>query len=916
MHYSVSAEDTAPQSFLDKVAGKLAKRLGLKGDKIIIEERKQRKEDETMGFFTKYFASPSRIANKVAAFRQFYRMGDRAMNAITKNRSWFNRKLEEAYKLAKTKEDRKALFDILLDGDTNQQEYTKQELLDDGVSENVANAYVRIRALMNKAYKMVNEARRRPKFKTITGISERKLRELKDNPFVEIMQERENEDGQTVVTYKEFANYENEYHHIDQEKLDELEASENVQVLSKHKNKDGTYDVTAREGIADLSKLEGYIPHLFHEYMVRVLDKNGNYLTTIGSGRTEREAVQRAEAWLKDNELEEGATIHIAPKAFDFTKLGMDETKNSVVLGDKDFYKMMNRIAKNNDMKLSEVKELLNGSVRQKNRHRFLGNTMHRKGVEGYEKDLDYVLRHYFGSVCRYHALETMFKPQAINMYERLYGDFNKIPVNSVADYVHDYISDINGDPTKLEKELNALLNKSKFYRTFIAANFGDRAALRAVNKLTSATSYLCLGYLNASSALLNFTQVMNSAAYIGDVSALGKCIAKGAHRKYTLHDLRILMETNVLNDIGLDSGAGYDMNRMSAKDLLGKINKGGMFLFKESEGIVRRGTVLAAYESGRARGMTHEQAIEFAKDVNRKSNFDYGVADAPNIFRRGSVISQLMLQFKKYGIKELEVMADMFPTNNKTSFKQKAIFWACYFLAAGLMGIPFIDLPDEWFDGKLKLAITEEIIKMTGGSELGKFLGKTALYGIGASTIGIDISNRAGLSDVLPSKTSDLAGAALSKPYNFVADLLKGDKASMIRDVSPGVYNQYAAWIAGHSEGKRGRTNNVYDSFYDKALRAIGFKSTAERVDSDVSRIATMRKSKLTAEKQQAIDDYIADDSTANAMRLKELGITPKQVREERAKKKQDRLERSKASRSKAGRKNNQNGDLYDFAE
>ena len=31
-------------------------------------------------------------------------------------------------------------------------------------------------------------------------------------------------------------------------------------------------------------------------------------------------------------------------------------------------------------------------------------------------------------------------------------------------------------------------------------------------------------------------------------------------------------METKVLNDIGLDSGSGYDMNRMSAKDLLGNV--------------------------------------------------------------------------------------------------------------------------------------------------------------------------------------------------------------------------------------------------------------------------------------------------------------------------------------------------------
>ena len=56
---------------------------------------------------------------------------------------------------------------------------------------------------------------------------------------------------------------------------------------------------------------------------------------------------------------------------------------------------------------------------------------------------------------------------------------------------------------------------------------------------------------------------------------------------------------------------------------------------------------------------MSHEEAIRYAKDVNRKSNFDYGVHDAPGIFRRGSIASQILLQFKKYPIKQLEAMKD-----------------------------------------------------------------------------------------------------------------------------------------------------------------------------------------------------------------------------------------------------------------
>lgn len=915
--YSLSPaeERRAPEhQFLNLCAKALGKKLGLKSDKIIVEEEKNEKGITFLDWALK---SPSRIAEKVAAFRTYYRMADNATKAITKNRTWFDNHLAKAYAKCQTKEDKDDLFKILLDGDSEQKEWTRDELIADGVKAGVADAYIAIRRLMNKAYGMVNEARRRPKFHTINGISDHKLKELKDNKFVEIMQTRDLADGSQAVTYKEYANHEAEYKNIDADTLDQYRNSNAMQILLERQNADGTYNVKVREGITDLNKLTGYIPHFFHQYMIRVMDKQGKVIATIGSGRTENEAVARADEWLKDNKLGADNTIHIAPKAFDFTQLGMDETKTGAVMGDKDFYSVMNSLAKNNGMTLDEAREMLKGSVKLKNRHRFFGNALHRKGVAGYEKDLNYVLNHYFHSAVRYHALETMFKPQAINRYERQFGDFNKVPPSITADYIRDYINDINGNPTVIEKLLNDTLNRSKWYRRYVTANFGERSALRATSTLTNATSYLCLGYLNTSSALLNLTQVMNAAAYIGNVNALAKCIAKGMHRKYKMSDLKILVETGVLDDVGLDSGAGYDINRMSAKDLLGKLNRSGMILFKVTEGAVRRGTVLAAYEAGRKRGMTHKQAIDFAIDVNRKSNFDYSVADAPNIFRRGSVISQIALQFKKYGIKELEVMADMFPTNSKTNFKQKAIFWACFFLTAGLMGLPFSDLPDDLlFDRKMKLAITEEIMSMTGDSEIGKAIGKTILYGLGASTLGIDISSRAGLSDVVPTSGRDLMGASISKPVSFISDFFKGDKAAMIRDFSPGIYNQYAAWIAGESTGKRGRVNNTYDTFYDKLLRAIGFKSTEERVDSDIARIVTMRKTNRSEERQKAIDDYIADSSTENFLKLKKLGITAKQVKEERAKKKMDKLERAKAIRSKPNRRKNIDSDLYSFAE
>ena len=534
MHYSIEAEE-APKNFVKKAFRKLAKKSHIKGEKIIVEE--QREEKPTIGLTNYILSSPSRIASKVQSFRMFFRMADRAMNTLTKNRSDYARKLGEAMDFVKKKSDRQALYEILLNGDAEGKEYTRQELVDDGISDNVIEAYMRIRRLMTKAYRMVDDARRRPKV-TSKRMTDRKIAELRENHFVEVMRVgAEEDDGRRLVTYKEYANHEKVYQNIDQEARDRFHADDAMQVLGEKKNGDGSYTVKVREGIPHMNRLGGYIPHFFHDYMIRVKDSDGGYVTTLGSGRTEREAVKKAEAYLKEHTLPEGQKIYISPKVMDFTALGMSEKQYGAVMGDMDYFKMLASIAKNNDLSLEDAKAIMEGSARMKNRHRFFGNAMHRTGVKGFETDLGWVLRHYFNSASRYAALETEFKPQAISLYERLYGDFSRDAPSKEADYVKDYINDINGNPSTLETAITEALMKSKLFRQFIVPRFGDRAALTLGSKLSNAVSYMCLGYFNASSALLNLTQVMNSAAYIGDVSALAKCIAKGAHRKYSMHD-------------------------------------------------------------------------------------------------------------------------------------------------------------------------------------------------------------------------------------------------------------------------------------------------------------------------------------------------------------------------------------------
>lgn len=873
-----------------------------------IEVARKQADENAIGVHRTLLQSPSRIAEKKKYFKPFFKMADDAMNLLTKLRADYQRHLDSALDLSK--KDKASLQELLWSGDMEGKEYTREELREQGYNEQVIDSYWKIRNLFRKAYNQLNETRKQAKTKT-GHFAGRKLNELRHNKFVEILRETEQDDGSTLVSYKEYGNWQAHYL-VNEDELKLLENDDNIQILEKVPTKEGPMDgqkhwkIITREGVPDIHDRKGYVPHFFHEYMVRFVDSRGK-ATVVSSGRTIREATKNAIKWQAKNEKmlkkrnEEDWKITIAPKVFDFGEIGLDESQYATTVGDKDFYQMEKKIADKHSMTLHEAKEMLDGMVKKKGRHRFFGNFLRRTGADGYEQEIEWVLRHYFNSTSRYVAMESKFKPQAISLFERLFGRFDN-EYHGLPDYIKKYINDINGNPSTLEKQLNDLLNAIPAIGKWVNARFGDRAAVSLANSITNKISIAKLGFLNVSSAMLNILQIANAAAYTGNISTLWKSLLKGAHRKYSLHDLKILRETNVLNDIGLDSGAGY--GKFSA----GKWANRGMILFKESEGIVRRGVTLAAYETARKRGRSHEEAIRYAKDVNRKSNFDYGVHDAPGIFRRGSIFSQIFLQFKKYPIKQLEAMKDFLPFFGKgTTKKQKAIFWGTYFAMAGLFQIPFANIL-----GLLIMGITgddpekeakKSLIELAENYPSLKPLAKIGMYGIGTFA-NIDITSRVGIGDAVPDDLQSLSGPAASTLFNVAKSAYSGDNwTKQVRNVSPGLGNLLMA-AQGNSVGKRGRVNQEYTTPYQRLLRGMGFQSTDESDSYLIQSILSSEKKKASSKKQQLIDEYIANPTGENARKLKNAGIKPSTVKAEQKKKKLDTKGRTESTMNKNDKK------------
>lgn len=331
------------------------------------------------------------------------------------------------------------------------------------------------------------------------------------------------------------------------------------------------------------------------------------------------------------------------------------------------------------------------------------------------------------------------------------------------------------------------------------------------------------------------------------------------------------------------------------------------MIPFQKADTITRVATTLAAYKIAKTKGKSERDAIAYAEEVNRKSVFDYSVADSPDLFRRTGALGQILLLFKKFGIKEAEVMADFMPWSEKATKEQKAFFLMMPLLMYGLMGIPTLDFWDWLFGknmlkvGQLKDALQKGVINNTDPG-----FGKMAMYGLPAM-FGVNISNRAGLPALIPTQISDFLGPFISKSWNLIDHARQSNYdngipsrwADMLRDISPGLYNITTA-LSGESVGYRDRVNTRYADTADKFWRAVGFRSVDESLSSDKNRIVYNDKNALQADKRKAIDDYIANPSSENFRRLKELGIKPDTVKKERERKRLDRTGRTEAGLSK----------------
>jgi hypothetical protein len=914
--YSISEmqTETEPAGSLNRIKKSMSE-LGKIATEKNVEIRKKKERDiDNLNMLDMWVKTVRQVSKKNNAVKYFYNLARKAYDEQEKLRAHYGEAMKRFNQYTKDKKDLDDVSQALLQGDMEGKEYKVKDLKEMGLSDNAIRAYKLVRLRLGSAYKLINDARmqviERNKILHRSQLDDfKKAHFLKDSDILSIINKG---NGKILVTYRGAKIYEHTGEMVSPEALSKLKADKDVCVIDFEPVTDdlGTtlWRVDYTERPKPLTKLTGYVPHFFHKFMVyqKYTNEDGEeILVTRGSGRSLKEAAKLANGYAKENPDSEYV---IRAQGFEY-----DEEYNNVVVGDRDFARMTSQIHKNTDMSLNEARKFLRESAgaKIKGRHRFFGNMKKRKGAEGFEKDVPWLLEHYFNASSRYVAMEH-WKPQAISTYERWFGDFNAEPKTDIARYIKNHINDMNGVPSRFEKLLNKSLEKTALGQR-LSDYYNGRPALALSSNFSSFIAVVKLGLGNFASAAINFMQFVN----IGTKLNSYKWAMEGLKRalKPNKLDRRILKNSGVMNEITLaDNSGGYSHNRDSGRvrNVLGNIKRAAnktMLPFTMADSLMRKAAILGAYYQGvTEKGMKPEpgktiskKAMQYAKEVNFDANFDYSNVATPGVMRAGSVLTQQMFQFQKYPIMQLEFMWNnvVHAENNA----QRARFLVPYMLLAGAAGaLPFGDLLNEFFsflfgiytgkDENLADECKAAMMKWAGNDPASKKLVETVIYGIPALA-GIDISGRVGMSGAFSGKyygtapssaagaiANALGGPVLGTAFNTIDQLHNGNPAEAIKAISPALGNMIQAWVNGASYGTHHRVNSVYEDGFAKVIHGLGFRSTDESNTSFINSYLYDMRSRYGDEKKDAMDAYRKDKTSENKRAMQDLGITDKQFK------------------------------------
>lgn len=222
---------------------------------------------------------------------------------------------------------------------------------------------------------------------------------------------------------------------------------------------------------------------------------------------------------------------------------------------------------------------------------------------------------------------------------ERIEGAASSLE-ESQFDYVKSYIDRVNMRPTKIDNRIDNTIKQAFGYK------FGQRPIANISTVLRRITFRGMIGG-NLGSAMRNLSQGVNTYAKLGEkYTPLG-------YIKLATQGFDELKQVGVLAD-------NFVQDRLlsSTKQKMQKLDKALFAFFDTAEKINRGAAYYGAKAKAIAKGMSEADAVEYAKQLVRETQFNYSSIDTPVALN--SDISKLFLQFLTYPVKQTEFIANM----------------------------------------------------------------------------------------------------------------------------------------------------------------------------------------------------------------------------------------------------------------
>lgn len=542
-------------------------------------------------------------------------------------------------------------------------------------------------------------------------------------------------------------------------------------------------------------------------------------------------------------------------------------------------------------------------------------HNLKRAGVMGHHEDHTAAIYHYAMTQAKYQGnapfldFATRYYEEAFGEnYEKQYGRNGTGAKNARQDIVHDYIQRVIGAPNKVDKVLNRIGRELPYIGNFMVKYMGDNWVTKLLNRNMQAMAVFKLGVFRPTAAIAQFGTLANVAALTGFTPELRYAMKEagrgGKSGKYgkLFDDLEVYEENaNQASEFFTD---GLDYRKLKVHGInIGKAFDLSMKGFMKADAYTRKVAAIVAYEKyckdhnmdpmqpNKNDPEGYRKAMEYAKDFVVRTNFDYSDIDSPRMFTQFGTLGKTLLQFKKFGVKEAEFLFTAFKRDDGSiDYKGLGRFMGITMGMAGFMGLPFMGAGDDmlkWLTGKgLSNRAKDLAYEWAGNDQTKQKIALIAMMGA-PSMFGVDFSRNIGFGDLTPSNGSDLLGPTLST-WGALGDVARNshDWKDVVSGVghalSPQLGNIYQVASGNMRDWKNAEDKGAYTPA-ERMMKLMGFRPVRESVENDLAYRLTMANQELKEGKKEAIKDFLRDPSPENKQRIKDYGVTGKQLRDAR---------------------------------